>query len=76
MLSKDHIDITANLARRVKTLRKLHKWTGEELAHKAGITPAYMSIIENNKAKNVSLVIVYRIAQAFAVPVSDLIQDI
>jgi len=76
MTQASPIDITANLARKIKALRKLHKWTAEELARKANITPVYVSQIENNKRKNISLIVVYRIAQAFSVPVSVLIDEL
>jgi len=47
--------------------------TREQLAKKAKVTTAYVSMMEAGKRKNPSLVVLQRLAKALGVPVTELL---
>ena len=47
--------------------------TREQLAKKAHVTTAYVSMMEAGKRKNPSLVVLQRLAKALGVPVTELL---
>jgi transcriptional regulator with XRE-family HTH domain len=48
-------------------------FTREQLAKKAKVTTAYVSMMEAGKRKNPSLVVLQRLAKALGVPVAELL---
>lgn len=62
---------------RIVYFRKIKGLTQEQLAEKVGISPQYLSRIENGSyPKSVSLSTLMRIAQKLEVPMSKLMEDI
>lgn len=59
----------------IKTLRIKKNLSQTQLAEKASITQAYLSLLETGKKKNPSLEILQRIAAALEVGVKDLISE-
>jgi transcriptional regulator with XRE-family HTH domain len=57
----------------MKTLREKKGLTQEQLAKKAGVTEAYVSMLENRKRKAPSLPALQRLAKALGVPVTELL---
>jgi len=57
----------------VKKMREEQGVTQAQLAKKAGVTEAYVSMIEGGVRKNPSLPILKRLARALGVPVGELL---
>lgn len=57
-------EASERLGARIAELRKERGWTQRELAERAGITPTYVSEIENARAGNVGSSILLEIADA------------
>ena len=60
------------LAKKIKLLRYSHGWSQETLAELCGFSRSYIANIESSK-HNVSLDNLERIAQAFEVPIAELL---
>jgi transcriptional regulator with XRE-family HTH domain len=58
----------------VKKMREEQGVTQAQLAKKAGVTEAYVSMIEGGVRKNPSLPILKRLARALGVPVGELLE--
>lgn len=58
----------------VKKLREQERLTQAELAKKAGVTEAYVSMIESGARKNPSLPVLKKLARALGVPVTELLE--
>ncbi len=58
----------------VKKMREEQGVTQAKLAKKAGVTEAYVSMIEGGVRKNPSLPILKRLARALGVPVGELLE--
>jgi transcriptional regulator with XRE-family HTH domain len=58
----------------VRELRERAKLTQAELAKRAGITEAYVSMIEGGVRKNPSLPTLKKLAKALSVPVTELLE--
>ncbi len=58
----------------LKGLRQAKGWTLEDLARKAKVTNAYISLLETGKKKNPSLAVLKRLANALRVPVTELLE--
>ena len=57
----------------LKTLREAKGLTQDQLAKRAGVTEAYVSMLENGKRKAPSLPTLQRLAKALGVPVAELL---
>lgn len=60
---------------RVRAHRSSRGWSQKELAAAAGLHPAYVGHVERGE-RNVTLGTLMRLAEAFQVPLSDLVQDL
>jgi|NGEPerStandDraft_6_1074524.scaffolds.fasta_scaffold48385_3 transcriptional regulator with XRE-family HTH domain len=69
------VNIKEQFGRTVKTLRSKRGLSQEELAHRCGIHPTYLSGIERGK-RNVALENIYRIAQGLRLSLVDLFRNI
>ncbi|MBI4669447.1 MAG: helix-turn-helix transcriptional regulator [Elusimicrobia bacterium] len=67
-------DIYRNLGLRVKEYRNKIGWSQEELGEHAGLHASFIGQIERN-VKKVSLLSVQRLAAAFKVKISDLLDE-
>lgn len=56
----------------IKKIREIKKIDAKAIAAKAEITPAYLSLIENNKRENPNVKVIQRIADALEVPLTSL----
>ena len=72
-IMKTNIDIKKNLGGRIRTLRKLKGWTQEQLGEKAIVDYKFISEIERGN-KNPSFEILYKIAGAFEIELSELLK--
>lgn len=61
----------ARFGRRIHALRAERDWSQEELAHRAGINPKYLSDVEWGK-RNIAFKNVFRIVAALDVPMGSL----
>ena len=68
-------DIKKKFAYRIKELRLKKGWSQEYLANKANLDRTYMQSIESGK-RNVSLLIIEKLACAFDLSISDLLKNI
>lgn len=83
MASKKHVKVEAPrspadaigslLCRRVRELRKKRGWTLEEMSAACGVSRSMLSEIERQRA-NPTLAVAFRIAQAFAMSLGDLVE--
>jgi transcriptional regulator with XRE-family HTH domain len=62
------------LATRITTLRENVGLTQRELARRAGLTNAYIVMLENGKRTNPSLDVLTRLAAALEIPLSTLVK--
>jgi transcriptional regulator with XRE-family HTH domain len=65
--------LTVFFGERVHRARLRRRWSQEELAHKAGLHPTYISGVERGR-RNPTLDVVERIAQALNVSVASLLK--
>ncbi len=65
---------TARLGRVLKALREENEWTLKDLAKKAKVTQAYISLLERGKKKNPTLAILQHLAKALGVSVAELVE--
>lgn len=68
-------DIKIKFGQRIKELRLTKGYSQEKLAELADLDRTYIPGIENGK-RNVSLVVVEKIARAFDLPISELTKNI
>ncbi len=61
------------LSRMLKARREARGLTQAQLAKKAGVTEAYVSMLESGKRKAPSLPALQRLAKALGVPVTELL---
>jgi transcriptional regulator with XRE-family HTH domain len=76
MFTNDQImkdTVCVAFGKRIRTMRKMHGWSQEVLAEKAGLHPTYIGGIERGE-RNPSLINLARLAKALKVPLSDLMQ--
>ena len=75
-LSQDRSDagdpVTQAVCARIKELRKQHRWTLQQLADASRVSRSMLSQIERGQA-NPTLSVAYRIAQAFDLPLGQLV---
>jgi transcriptional regulator with XRE-family HTH domain len=69
------VDIKRQFGQTVKTLRSKSHLSQEELAHRCGIHPTYLSGIERGK-RNVALENIRRIAEGLGVSLVDLFRNL
>ncbi len=63
-----------SLGTEIKITRLRQQLKSKELAERLGITPTYMSEIENDKASGLTLDLFVRLCEALATPPNDLLQ--
>ena len=68
-------DVKIRFGQRVRELRLNNGWSQEKLAHLAEIDRTYIPGIESGK-RNVSLVIINRLAIVFNMTLSELLKDL
>ena len=66
-------EVSGNLCRRVRELRKKRGWTLEELAAASGVSRSMLSEIERERA-NPTLAVAFRIARAFGTSLAELVE--
>ncbi|MBB6217543.1 transcriptional regulator with XRE-family HTH domain [Anaerosolibacter carboniphilus] len=59
----------------IKYFREIKGFNKKELAELIGVTPAYLSLIENNERKNPAIDTIQKIADILNVSVDDLLKD-
>lgn len=59
--------LSTNIAAQIQTLREARKWTQKELADKAGMSQARISVMENPAYENFTFATLKRLASAFDV---------
>jgi transcriptional regulator with XRE-family HTH domain len=59
--------------KKIRTMRKMHGWSQEVLAEKAGLHPTYIGGIERGE-RNPSLINLVRLAKALRVSLPELMQ--
>lgn len=69
------MDIKKHFGEKVKTLRCKSGLSQEELAHRSGIHPTYLSGIERGK-RNVALENIYRLAKGLGLSLTDLFRNL
>lgn len=67
-------DIAVQMGQRIRELRTDRQMSQEELAFKAGISPAHLGQIER-ATKNPTIDTISRIASALSVPITELFSD-
>lgn len=68
------MDIYTALGISVRTYRKQHGWSQEELGDRSGLHPSYIGQIERG-TKKVSLITFKKLAQAFRIRACDLLDE-
>ena len=69
------MDIEIQLGKRITYLRKMRKFSQEDLALEANVNKNYLSDLENGR-RNPSIQVLNRISKALKVPLSYLFQGI
>lgn len=65
------MDINQIVGQNIRELRRMRRFSQEELAHRAGIDRSYLSELENG-LKNIGLSTIAYVAHALSVKVTDL----
>ena len=65
----------SKIGQRIRELRTAKNWTQEELAHRSGMHRTYISTLELGE-RNLAALNLRRMARAFGVSVSELLQGI
>lgn len=71
---EDPDPLARQVCERVRSLRKKHNWTLEQLASLSGVSRSMLSQIERGTA-NPTLGVAFRIAQAFGISLGDLVDS-
>lgn len=69
-----HTPLAKQVQERLRSLREKHKFTQERLAQKAGISLYYLQLLEGKKPKNPSLLVLEKLANAFGMPLWQLLK--
>jgi len=64
-----------SIGRRIRELRAARNWTQEELARRSGLHRTYIGTLEGGR-RNLAALNLRRLARAFGVSVSELLQGI
>ena len=67
-------DIRVEFGRIIRSLRKQHRLTQEELADRAGISTKYLQNLEGKKPKTASIITIEKLAKAFGITISQLLK--
>lgn len=59
---------------RLRHLRRAHGQTQADMAHRLGLSPSYVNLLENNQ-RSVSVAVLLRLAETYAVDWRDLVDD-
>jgi transcriptional regulator with XRE-family HTH domain len=62
------------IGRALKRLRVARGWTQQEVADRAGVTDAYIAMIETGVRHSPSLAVLRRLAKTLGVPVATLVE--
>ncbi len=65
---------TEKLGDRLRQVRKMRGWTLREAAEKAGISPAYLQKLEQDRVRSPSPNVLYGLAEQLKVPYSELMK--
>ena len=63
------------LAANLRALRAKHQLSVRDVAEEVVIDPGYLSHLENGNRGNVTLQVLYRIAEFYGVTIADLLQE-
>ena len=63
-----------NIGRAIRRIRKSRGLTQTEVAERAGVDQAYITMLERGKRKNPTLIVLERIADALRVELKDLLR--
>lgn len=66
------MDVRERLGRNMRRLRQERNWSQEDLAHESGVHRTYISDLERI-ARNPTITVVDKLAQAFGVPIGQLL---
>jgi HTH-type transcriptional regulator, competence development regulator len=67
-------DVTARLGRTLRQVREVRRLTAVEAARAAGISPAYLSKLENDAVKKPSPQVLHSLSRALDIPYADLMR--
>jgi XRE family transcriptional regulator, regulator of sulfur utilization len=73
MRSRSSMDMRASFGNRVRRLRAEHRWTQEELAERAGLTPNYVGRIERGEV-SASLCVAAQLSDALGMRLDQLLR--
>ena len=73
VMAQADASVASHVCQRVKTLRRERNWTLEQLSAASGVSRSMLSQIERGSA-NPTLAVAFRIAQAFELTLSDLVE--
>ena len=62
-------DVCIRLGENIRTLRRKHKLTQEELADRAGISTKYLQNLEGKTPKTASVVTLEKLAKGLGIPI-------
>ncbi|MGA2075856.1 MAG: helix-turn-helix transcriptional regulator [Terriglobia bacterium] len=68
-------DIQVRVGRRLRKLRKQHRWTQVQLAERLGLDRSYLADVERGK-RNISIVNLEVISRGFGISLSKLLSKI
>jgi transcriptional regulator with XRE-family HTH domain len=66
--------VSKSMGRMLRETREAKGLTQEQIAQKAGVTEAYISMLESGARKNPSLAMLKRLAKILGVPLPELLQ--
>ena len=67
-------DVVLQFGRHIRSLRRKHSFTQEELAGRSGISLKYVQKLEGKTPQNPSLVVLQKLADGFEIPLWKLLR--
>ncbi len=67
-------DLARQVGERIRAIRKVRRWTQEELASRAGLHYTYVGAVERGE-KNLTLKSLHRLAGTLGIPMPDLLKE-
>ena len=67
-------DIRIGLGKQLRSLRKKHNLTQEELADKSGISTKYLQNLEGKNPKTASIITIKKLAHGFGLPTWEILR--
>jgi transcriptional regulator with XRE-family HTH domain len=71
---KRGVELSGNLGLKIKQMREANSWSQNELGLRSSLSPSYINRLEKNVKRNTSIYVLQKLANAFKVSMSELLE--